>query len=192
MDRFSGLDFNLVYNPSNYSCELLTLPQSGTYVAQITSSPPQPEFFTTGNEPGTADVQIFDGTPINDSISFDGPPVSISSNPGQPVDLNFSGTAGQYGMLTISGSGYTGAVVLNPDGSYLSGDPIINGQITLGCPVFRPAAHTPLNCSRIRPQGVRLFNFQSSPGKLHYVDRRIARACYAAGAGSGCQYHLQR
>ena len=131
---FLGLDFNLVYNPSNYSCELLTLPQSGTYVAQITSSPPQPEFFTTGNEPGTADVQIFDGTPINDSISFDGPPVSISSNPGQPVDLNFSGTAGQYGMLTISGSGYTGAVVLNPDGSYLSGDPIIDGQLSLGVP----------------------------------------------------------
>ena len=37
-------------------------------------------------------------------------------------------------MLTISGSGYTGAVVLNPDGSYLSGDPIINGRITLGVP----------------------------------------------------------
>ena len=146
---------------------LFTLPQTGTNVAQV---------FAGNHEPGTATLQLFDVTPLNESISINGPPVSVNSNPGQPLALNFSGTLGQSGSLSISdGSSYGSVVVFSPDGSFLVGSPISGSQISVGIPMLPNHGHL---CYRV--SGLYWFRQRDSattglqPGIFHHIDRRTA------------------
>ena len=128
---FLSTDFCDSYDTGNTSICFFTLPQAGTYVAQISG------YYDRG---GTADVQLFDATPLNESISINGPPVSVNSNPGQPVELSFTYTYGQYDNLSLSisdGSSYGSEALSYPypyTGSVNS--PISGSQVSVGMPLL--------------------------------------------------------
>jgi YD repeat-containing protein len=99
-----------------------SLPQTGNYTVQISG------FYS---EPGTLNLQLYDATPVNGgSISIGGSPISMSTNPGQPLELSLTGTAGQQSSLEISNSSYATATVsvFNPDGSSLESGSLISGS----------------------------------------------------------------
>ena len=85
-------------------------------------------------------MQLFDATPLNESISINGPPVSVNSNPGQPVELSFSYTYGQYDNLSLSisdGASYGSEALSYPypfTGSLSS--PISGSQVSVGMPLL--------------------------------------------------------
>jgi hypothetical protein len=123
-----GSNLNSFEPNSAYASGAFTLPQTGTYVAQV-----------GGSQPGTLNLQLYDATPVNGSISIDGPAVSMNTNPGQPLELSLSATAGQYSGLDISGSSYAGVTVyaFNPDGSSLgSGSSITGSEGVASIPIF--------------------------------------------------------
>jgi YD repeat-containing protein len=115
---------------SDSSYFFYTLQQTGTYVAQISAA---------NHEPGTVNAQIYDLTPVNGgSISVDGPSVPMDTEPSQPLELSFSGTAGQQLGLSASDSSYpyVFASVYDPNGNSVASS-VLNdgGQISaLGIP----------------------------------------------------------
>jgi len=98
---------------------VLTLPTTGTYVAQLTPS-----------SPATGDVTMQLDLPVTGTLSIGGPTVAESvTAPGGPVMLSFSGTANQpVELLTQLSSSFASATnyvtIFEPNGTtelYLSG-----------------------------------------------------------------------
>ncbi len=125
----SFLNDLFVGDTADYSGDF-SLPQTGTFIAQICGHSWQP---------GTLNVQLYDDTPVNGSISIDGPSVSMNTNPGQPLELSLSGTAGQQSSLEISGSTYgpVSVSVFNPNGSCLwCGGPFTESPLWVEIPIL--------------------------------------------------------
>jgi YD repeat-containing protein len=92
---------------ASYS-QTVTLGLTGTY--QLVLNPIDIATFT---------AYLYDATPIAGSISIDGQPVTMNGEPGQPLQLSFSGTAGQQIDVIPLSSTYGGLSyeILNPDGT---------------------------------------------------------------------------
>jgi hypothetical protein len=88
-----------------------SLPSTGTYILQA-----------GGSAAGSADVTLYDATPMTGSITVNGYAVSLNTNPGQPLELSFNGTQGQQLLVGTSSSTY-GSVsytVFEPSGYSLA------------------------------------------------------------------------
>lgn len=72
-----------------------SLPYTGTYIVQ----------FAEGAA-GSADVTLYDATPVTGNITVNGSAVSLNTNPGQPLELSFSGTQGEQLLVGSSSSTY--------------------------------------------------------------------------------------
>jgi len=91
---------------------LPSTPSSGTYIVQ----------FAEGAA-GSANVALYDATPVTGNITVNGSAVGLNTNPGQPLELSVSGTQqGQQLLVGISSSTY-GSVsytVFEPGGTSIA------------------------------------------------------------------------
>ena len=72
-----------------------SLPSTETYIFQL-----------GGSEAGSANVVLYDATPVTGNIIVNGSPASLNTNPGQPLELSFSGTQGEQLLVGTSSSTY--------------------------------------------------------------------------------------
>src|SRR5208282_2489294 len=70
-----------------------SLPYTGNYMVQM-----------GGYVPGSAEVTLYDPTPVNGNIVVNGFPVNLNTNPSQPLELSFSGTQGEQLLVGTSSS----------------------------------------------------------------------------------------
>ena len=117
-DSTYGIDWLVVSNVGEFLFPLeandsgaFSLPSNGTYFVQL-----------GGGAAGSADVTLYDATPATGNITVNGSAASLNTNPGQPLELSFSGTAGEQLLVGTSSSTY-GSVsytVFEPDGYSLA------------------------------------------------------------------------
>ncbi|MGO9265477.1 MAG: IPT/TIG domain-containing protein [Candidatus Binataceae bacterium] len=92
-----------------YYLPAITLPTTGIYLVMSTPS----------LVPAAFSLTLYDDTPVPGTIAINGPPVTMNTNPSQPDELSFSGTAGDQADLRVLNSTYgsIGLQLVNPDGS---------------------------------------------------------------------------
>jgi YD repeat-containing protein len=109
-----------ILSPSSGGTGAFSLPSDGTYAVQI-----------GGYEPVSATIQLYDATPvIGGSITIGGSAVTMNTNPGQPFELSFDGSAGQSVNLFVPSSTYDNlsVAVFAPDGTSLASSSFVSGS----------------------------------------------------------------
>jgi len=107
----STLASTLICGASGFM-DLQTLPSAGTYTV----------FVDTGSQGGNITVAPNDATTVTGTIAINGSSVTETVNPGQDIELTFSGASGQGVTLSAANSTLDcpTVAILKPDGSTLA------------------------------------------------------------------------
>jgi YD repeat-containing protein len=110
---------NYTLSPSSGGTGAFSLPNDGTYTIRIVDY-----------EPVSATIQLYDATPVSESIAIGGSAVSMNTNPGQPLELSFDGTAGQAVNLIVPSLTYAklSVAVFAPDGTSVASSSFVSGS----------------------------------------------------------------